>query len=437
MSQSTQGEFLRRRMIELREKNGKSQSEMAKLIPVDKSTLSRVEGGSSSYKKILEFAEKYCDMLGLTEEQKKLFLRGDKVVVPDTSALLKNIQLIDELSKEYSHVIVPRIVIDELDNIKDHNVHGLAPKAWQILRSIGSNSNIETRECRDEHHDDNNDARIISVARAAAEEFNCEVDVITYDAGFAARLSGDEIVHSLFLEEYFITKQALADMNAIKAIDGYYADSYDDAEKVLGIRLPNKEDINAYLSDGYTLIISVVRNKHVPMEQRKEKIRWLRSIGADVNKRDCRKDYFPPISHAIQNNDFEMFKFLLHECGANPNVGSRNPHDAGKIRQKNDGNMPLMVAAWDNKISFVKELVADERTSLNQQDGNGFTALIKACYWGWIECRDILVAAGADQRIVDRDGYTAEGRYEEFLETGRRKNYNFKKKSTWGGQRNR
>ena len=99
--------------------------------------------------------------------------------------------------------------------------------------------------------------------------------------------------------------------------------------------------------------------------------------------------------------------------------------------------MPLMIAAWDNKIQYVKELCADERTSLNQQDGNGFTALIKACYWGWLECRDIIIEAGADQKIVDRDGYTAEDRYHEFLETGRRKNANFKKKPNWGGQQRR
>ena len=39
----------------------------------------------------------------------------------------------------------------------------------------------------------------------------------------------------------------------------------------------------------------------------------------------------------------------------------------------------------------------------------------------------MLIEAGADTKIVDRDGYTAEGRYHEFLETGRRKGDNFRK----------
>lgn len=450
MSEQTKCDFLRKRMMDLREKNGKSQAEMAELIGCNKSTLSRAEkiGGETGYKTVKGFAEDYWKVIydpqkimalsgvldeetqlkkKTLEEQLRLFLRGENATVIDTSALLKNPQLIDELSKAYSRVIIPKIVVDELDNIKDHNINGLATKAWQILKSIGGNTNVITMDYTGEETDDNNDCKIIGVAEQAAEEFNCEVDLITYDAGFAARLSGHKTVRALFLEEYIITKQNLTDIDSLKKLDEYYADSYDDVEEVLGITIPNEDDINAYLPDGNTLIISVVRHKRAPMNQRKEKIRWLIKHGADVNRRDSGKYYFPPLSHSIQNWDFEIFKFLLHECKANPNVGSRNPHDAGKIRQKNDGNMPLMIAAWDNKLDYVKELISDERTSLNQQDGNGFTALIKACYWGWLECRDILIEAGADTKIVDRDGYTAEGRYHEFLETGRRKGDNFRK----------
>ena len=438
MNEQVQSDFLRKRMIELREKNHKSQSDMAELIGCNKSTLSRAEkvGGDTSYKTVLGFAIDYCDKLGLTPEQKEQFLRGEKVIVTDTSALLKNVQLIDELSREYSRVIVPNIVVDELDNIKDRNTNNLAAKAWQILKSIGGNPNVITRDYTGDEDDGNNDSKIIAVAKAAAEEFNCQVDIITYDAGFAARLSGNDGINALYLETYIVTKQNLVDVDSIKKINEYYADSYDDIEKVLGISIPNADDINAYLPEGngFTLIISVVRNKRESMERRKAKIKWLIAHGADVNKRDNGKYYFPPLSHSVQNGDFEMFKFLLHECGANPNVGSRNPSDAGKIRQKNDGNMPLMIAAWDNKKEYVQELCDDPRTSLNQQDGNGFTALIKACYWGWLDCRDILLKAGADPKIVDRDGYTAEDRYHEYLETGRRKNASFKKKPNWGGK---
>lgn len=444
MDEQAKCNFLRKRMVELREKNHKSISDMAELLYCDKSSLSRAEkiDGSTGYKTVRKFAEQYCDVLGVTSEQKEQFLRGEKVVVTDTSALLKNDQLIDELSEEYSHVIVPDIVVNELDSIKDHNTNGLAAKAWRILQCMTNNAqekggNVISRSYVGNDEDINNDQKIIQVAMAASNEFNCEVDIITYDTGFSARLSGgDGSVKALFLLDYLATKQKLTDMHTIKKIDGYYADSYDDIEKKLGIKIPSAYELNAYLENGNTLIISVVRNKSADFEQRCEKIRWLIKHGADIDKRDCGKHYLPALSHSVQNGDFEIFKFLLHECKANPNVGSRNPYDSGKFHQKdrdkkqnkNDGNMPLMIAAWDNKKNYVEELCNDERTSLNQQDGNGFTALIKACYWGWLDCRDLLISAGADTKIVDRDGFTAEERYHEYLETGRRKSDNFKKK---------
>lgn len=432
MTEHIQGEFLRKRMIELREKNGKTQSEMAELLFVNKSTLSRVEKGETAYKSILEYANRYCDKLGLTEDQKQLFLRGTRAVVTDTSALLKKIQLIEDLSKEYSSVIIPQIVIDELDNIKDQNTNGLAAKAWQILRSISANNNVIVKNYTGEEEGLNNDGKILDIAKKASEEFNCPVDIITYDTGFAARLRGTETaVSALFLEEYIATRQNLLDIGTLKKIDEYYADSYEDIEKVLGISIPCAEDLNAYLPNGNTLIISTVRCKVKPVNQRKAKIKWLIMHGADVNKRDTGRYNLPPLSHVIQNNDrfpehdLELFRFLLHDCDANPNVGSRDPHDSGKIRQKNGGNMPLMIAAWHNKPEFVKMLCEDERTSLNQQDGNGYTALIKACGNGFLKCRDIIRNAGADTKIVDRDGQTADDRYNEFLETGLRMNRNY------------
>ena len=87
-----------------------------------------------------------------------------------------------------------------------------------------------------------------------------------------------------------------------------------------------------------------------------------------------------------------------------------------------------MVAAWDGKVEFVKALCDDERTSINQQDANGFTALIKACANGYLKCRDILLEAGADRKIVDIDDMTYEDRYNEYLELGRMKDRNKSKK---------
>lgn len=423
-------EFLGGRMTQLREKNGvKSLQTMIEQLQAsgkeeyqvyNKSTLSRAENGSAGEKTIIKWAKAYCDIFNYSEKQTEQFLRGDKIAVPDTSALLKNPQLVDELGEEYNIVVIPDIVIRELDGIKNSNAGTLGKRAWEIIRGIGYGKRVIKMEYNGDKSIEK-DEQIIAVAKYAAEKYSCEVQIITDDADYSAFLKGDETVIALHLREYMITKQKLVNMKGLVELDKYYADDYSD------IIPPDEDEINAFLPDGNTLIISTVRNRRYSFSQRKAKIQWLIANGADVDKRDCKHRYFPPLTHAIQMTDYDMFIFLLNECHANPNVGSRNPHDAGKLRQKdikrekNEGNMPLMVAAWDGKVEFVKALCTDERTSINQQDANGFTALIKACYWGFLKCRDILLEAGADTKIVDIDGLTAEDHYNGCLETERKK----------------
>ena len=99
-------------------------------------------------------------------------------------------------------------------------------------------------------------------------------------------------------------------------------------------------------------------------------------------------------------------------------MGSRNPHDSGYVRQKNEGNMPLMVAAWHGRSKLVRLLCQNEKTSINQQDANGFTALMKACMNGNTQCRDILQEFHADEKIVDVNGMNFMDHYHAFLEKG-------------------
>ena len=349
MANDNQIAFLCSRLKELREKNGCTMDDMAKKIDVleglkpgtgmNKSSISRVEGGKTAEKTLLEMARKYCKVFGMSESQTEQFLRGEKVAVPDTSALLKNSQLIDELNKEYSKVVIPKVVVDELDNIKNKNSGSLGRKAWEVIRGISYGSRTILMEYNGDADEDNEDCKIIYIAQEASDTYHCKVDIITEDTDYSAYLKGHESVSALHLREYMATKQDLINMTKLARIDAYYADSYEECEE------PTADEVNAYLQDGNTLIISAVRNNRATIEQRKEKIKWLIQLGADVNKRDCSRRYFPALSHAVQMKDYEMFMFLLLECKANPNVGSRNPFDAGKVRQKNEGNMPCLVQA--------------------------------------------------------------------------------------------
>lgn len=399
--------FLCLRMKELREEYKCSLDDMVKKIQnyegtlVEKSSLSRAENGKTRENTLKDYAIRYCKAFCMSDEQIDQFLRGEKTVVVDTSAILKNIQLIDELNDEYDKVIIPKVVVNELNRIKDSK-SSLCKKAWEVLRGISYGDKIVSMEYTGKNKNIKNDEKIIFIANEASKKYHTKVDIITDDIDYSVYLKNNENIAALHLGKYIATKQPIRDTGRLDNIKDFFADTYESIEKI------GKDEVNAYMSDGNTLIISTVRATSKPMNQRKEKIRWLISLGGDVNKRDNARRYFPPLSHAIQVKDYEMFGFLLVECRANPNVGSKNPYSGEKLRQKNEGNMPLMIAAWHGMTEFVKLLCEDERTSLNQQDANGFSALMKACMNGYFrgdnDIRKVLLEAGADTKLVDMSG---------------------------------
>ena len=399
--------FLCLRLKELREEYKCSLDDMVKKIKkyegtlIEKSSLSRAENGKTSEKTLKEYAIRYCNAFCMPDEQIEQFLRGEKTVVVDTSAILKNIQLIDELNEEYDKVIIPKVVVNELNRIKDSK-SSLCKKAWEVLRGISYGDKIISMEYTGTNKNIKNDEKIIYIANEASKKYHTKVDIITDDIDYSVYLKNNENIAALHLGKYIATKQPIRDTGRLDNIKDFFADTYESLERI------GKDEVNAYMSDGNTLIISTVRATSKPMNQRKEKIRWLISLGGDVNKRDNARRYFPPLSHAIQVKDYEMFGFLLVECRANPNVGSKNPYSGEKLRQKNEGNMPLMIAAWHGMTEFVKLLCKDERTSLNQQDANGFSALMKACMNGYFrgdnDIRKVLLEAGADTKLVDMSG---------------------------------
>lgn len=423
MNEQIKTNFLRQRMKRLREANGYSLTQLAAKVPTNKATLSKVEkiDGKMSHKTVKRWAESYCKIMGVGDEQMKIVMRGEKTVIVDTKALITRPDLLGELCEEYSFVYVPSPVIDKLNCIVDNNPNDYGFRASDLL------TKIQRYDIKSYPISDMSEENVIKMAIALSEEISNEVDIITADNAFALNIKGTikngSKYNVMFLEEYAATKQNLINTRWLNAVNDYYADSYDDIEKKLGIKMPAKdaEDWNYYLANGTTLIISAVKNDTVPVKQRIEKIRWLYNNGADVNLRDHESKNFPAITHAIKMHDYELFIFLLKECNANPNIGSRNPYDIGKVRQKNDGNMPLMVAAWENQIEMVRDLCSDKRVSINQQDANGFTALIKACYWGNLECRKIIEKSGADTTILDHEGFSAKDRWDECIRLGRYK----------------
>lgn len=167
-------EFLGGRMKQLREKNGvKSLESMRELLTAsgndeyrvdNKSTLSRAESGSAGEKTIIKWARAYCDVFGYSGKQTEQFLRGDKIAVPDTSALIKNSQLVDELGEEYNIVVIPDIVIKELDGIKTQTLGHLEKKRGRIIRGFGYGDRVIRMEY-DGDKSIERDEQIIAVAK--------------------------------------------------------------------------------------------------------------------------------------------------------------------------------------------------------------------------------------------------------------------------------
>lgn len=294
--------FLGARLKELREKNEVyTMDEMAKRINafdkmqigsggMNKSSISRAESGNAGEKTIIAMAEKYCDVFGMTKKQREQFFRVKKIAVPDTSALLRNTQLIDQLNKEYSKVVIAKVVIDELDRMKNNfgNIYtvGNSRRAREILKGISYGDRTISMAYTGNNRDEIDDYKIICIAQDASDLYQCGVDIITEDTDYSAYLKGREGVVALYLREYIATKQGIVNMDRYKKIRDYYADSYDDVE------VPSEEEINAYDDKGYTLLISCVRESNVPLNQQKAKIKWLLANGADVNRRDCERRYF-------------------------------------------------------------------------------------------------------------------------------------------------
>ena len=124
-------------------------------------------------------------------------------------------------------------------------------------------------------------------------------------------------------------------------------------------------------------------------------------------------DFFPPLTTAVQRGDFDMVCFLLDDCKCDPNVGSRYPYNKGTIGIQNEGNTALMVAAFHGNDALVNKLCRHKDISINQQDRNGYTALIKASMNAHDSCREVLLSFGADVRIRDFNGETAEDHYKK------------------------
>lgn len=375
----------------LREERKLSQQELADSIPVTRPVISHWENGktepsSTQLRKIAEIFEVSADeILGMDSAKKS-------IIVVDTSALIKRPSFISELIEKFDEVIVPDIVIVELNCLKDNkHKRALNQIAWLAMMNINNSSNQITH-LKSKKLDGNNDEKIADIAIHQAKAHpNSRVYMLSDDIYFKFLAKDISNLFSLTPKEY---ANEFSDLNQkhdlMTTMEFIAAVKAKDTKKLKSIDL-RKVDINYRSSDdGKSPLISAVRTGDP------EIVKFVLSLSdLDINIQDKQKYCFSAIHHATQMKRLDLIKILANH-GADIDIASSG---------KNSGNTPLMIAAWSGFKTGV-EFYLENHSRTNQQDDNGYTALTKACIRNNIEIIKILIGV-TDIRIRCRKNKSA------------------------------
>ncbi|MCR4643967.1 MAG: ankyrin repeat domain-containing protein [Oscillospiraceae bacterium] len=364
-----------KKMKEIRLSRGMTQVDVAKELHIDRSVYAKYESGklTPTQERIQEFAAIFG--VDTSELEKSV-----SAVVPDTSALLKNKRLLTMLLEDFDQVIIPDTVLEELDYQKDKGRNKKI--AWQVMMTIDEyRTRFRERLIfeRSSHFKLNrNDAKIVELAESLNKKLNKVVYLIHDDVRMS--LTYD---NSILLRDYMAKRSNITNYASFLALD----EEYEHLETFQ--RMMTDIDLNMYLPDGMTLIISCIRCNdeekrterggfYVSETKQYRKLKFLIENDADFDKTDNSRYCLTPLAHCVQLGNFKLFRLLL-EMGADYNKGSVDETTPShlKLQNINEGNTPLMIACWHANFKFVKELCQLPDISLNQQDSNGYTALIK------------------------------------------------------------
>lgn len=445
-------------MQRIRKEHGLSQQQISEKWPgssrsgdkivcgIDRSVYAKYESGKliPSDDRIKEFAS----IFGINPEE---LSQKTALVIPDTSAFLGNPMLIEMLMEDFNQIIIANTVQNELSGFK--NARGELnkearvnkKKAAQIIGKI--NDYFEQEEYKGKFRKEDSeslevlgdsdislkDRKLIALAQKISKKSSRCVYIIHFDKDIP--FFSDDTIINIELKDYIAQRKKMpVGYQTILDFDEEF-DNIAGYEKVF--ESLSKEALDAYLPNGMTLLISCIncnspdkvekRGRWIPERLIKDKMRFLINHGVDLDKTDCNRYCHTPLEHCIsldskehKHYPFELFMMLLN-AGADYNKGSideTKPRDL-RISEKNEGNTPLMKACWESKKEFVRELLKKPDLSINQQDCNGFTALIKCAVQRYRRKKEgrkydyceelyrLLLDNGADPRIRDRNNRTA------------------------------
>ena len=396
----------------LRKERGMTQDDLAKKAGIQRETISKYESNKLTPPPYnLESIEKALRVPAGTLAQKVA------IAIPDTSALLRNKRLLNLLLEDYSQVVIPDVVIVELSAFKNARINRYSTGQEKRQKKIASQTMSMIDEYllrykgrvikKDTRHFDvsknlgvsEKDQRIVELAKEVRKQTSRMVDIIHIDKDIP--LLADESINAMYLENY-MAKRSKTEENYQDILDldltFDHLERYDIAAKQM--------NLDAFLPDGMTLLISCIRcNEPEKVEERggrvipepliQRKLIFLLEHGADPNKPDSNQYCHTPLEHCIERFEerssfdeydpsYEEFCILL-EHGADYNKCSVDETQPGfkRISEINEGNTPLMIACFLGKMNFVKKLCSYPDISINAQDCNGYTALIKSAVARW------------------------------------------------------
>jgi len=390
-----------------------TQADVAAKLHMERSVYAKYENNA-----LTPSSDRVKDFAALFHIKTEELTRKVSYAIPDTSALLKNKQLLGLLLEDYHKVVIPDTVQKELDKAKDRGNKA----GWQVQMAINDYRKKYPDKMvfmiSERYKDGSSDDKIMSLARELSKKEHVDVYIIHDDIGFS-----NAYENSLLLRDYMATRTKSNNYATILALDEEY-DRFDYYYKKA-----EELNLNEYLPDGLTLLISCIRHNEdvrtdkkkgdiVPESARLQKMQFLLEQKIDINKTDSSSFCFTPLTHCVQIDDFKGFSLLL-EAGADFNKGSMDEANTGYFKTQNEGNTPLMVACWHGRKKYIIKLCETPGICLNQQDGNGYTALMKCAIQRYRRKQkgqdvslseslyNLLIEKGVDSLIRDRRNHTA------------------------------
>lgn len=206
---------LGKKIKEIRLMNNKSQQEIAKEICVDRTLISKIESGKAIPSE--DFLKDFCKIFNIQVSSLKTYTQ--KVII-DTSALMKNSELIYKALNKYDEIIIPDVVINELNKHKDNrnkkNKHAKSNTAWKVLRQINDlKDKIQINTKSPEGKE--SDLKIINLAKEIEEKDNCEVYIIHDDIGFSTRYE-----KNILLRDFIADELDINNFKSLEELDSLY-----------------------------------------------------------------------------------------------------------------------------------------------------------------------------------------------------------------------